>query len=181
LPGATSRQTTQIALFAALIAVSSFVAIPTGAVPFTFQVFAVLLAGLVLAPLPALACVAVYLMLGLVAPVYAGGASGIAALAGPTGGYLVGFLPAVLAVSFSRRSGVGSRLPLGSALLGLVPLYVLGACWLAWHLHLDVWAALTAGVLPFVGFDVMKALLAAGVARALLSLPLGLPEPPRES
>jgi len=167
-------------MLAALIAVSSIVVIPTGAVPFTLQVFAVLLAGLVLAPGPAVMSVTAYLMLGLVTPVYAGGSSGLGALAGPTGGYLLGFLPAVFVVSLSRQRLAGSRLPLAPALLGLIPIYALGAAWLAWQLHLDSWAAWTAGVLPFVPFDVVKAVLAAGVARVLLSLPLGLLELPPE-
>ncbi len=175
------RELTHIALFAAFIAVCSFVAIPVGSVPFTLQVFAVLLAGLLLPPRAAVASVVVYVALGLVAPVYAGGASGLAALAGPTGGYLVGFIPAAALVGLARRHSAGSALPLAPALLGLLPIYILGAGWLEWQLHLgSLWAALTTGVLPFVPFDVMKALLAAGIARVLLSLPLGLRELPRE-
>ena len=64
--------------------------------PFTLQVFAVLLAGMVLGPRLGLLTVAAYLVLGLAAPVYAGGAAGAGVLLGPSGGYLVGFLPGVV-------------------------------------------------------------------------------------
>ena len=175
-----TREITQSALFAALIAVSSFVAIPTGSVPFTLQVFAVLLAGLALGARAGVVSVVVYLVLGLVLPVYAGGTSGIGVLLGPTGGYLIGFIPAAAVAGIAmRRSGL--RYAVVPALLGLIPLYALGAGWLAWQLDIEsFWAVLTAGVIPFVPFDVVKALLAAAVAGALVSLPLGLRELPRE-
>ena len=96
MPRPTTREITYTALFAALIAVGALVSIPITTVPFTLQVLFVLLAGMVLGPrLGALAVIA-YLLLGLIAPVYAGGTSGLGALFGPTGGYLWGFLPAVV-------------------------------------------------------------------------------------
>ena len=67
-----------------------------------------------------------------------------------------------------------------AGLVGLVPIYAVGATWLAHQLDLSVAAAVSVGVLPFVVMDVMKALLAAGVARSLVSLPLGLPAAQRD-
>ena len=65
---------------------------------------------------------------------------------------------------------------LGIALLGLVPIYAIGASWLAWQLHTTnfetvVWG----GIVQFVPGDVAKAIVAALTARALINLPLGLP------
>jgi biotin transporter BioY len=61
-----------------------------------------------------------------------------------------------------------------------MPVYALGAAWLAWQLDLSPGAAVAAGVAPFLWVDVLKALGAALTARALVSLPLGLPaETPR--
>jgi biotin transport system substrate-specific component len=176
LPQITARDVAYAALFAALIAASSFVAIPIGPVPLTLQVFFVLLAGLVLGPRLGALSVMAYLVLGLVAPVYAGGASGAGVLLGPTGGYLWGFVfGAAFAGVLARRAGPGLPGLTAAAMAGLVPIYVLGTAWLALQLQLDAPAAIAAGVLPFVWVDVIKACLAALAARSLLSLPLGLP------
>ena len=166
------------ALFASLIAASAFLAIPLGPVPFTLQVLVVLLAGLVLGPRGGALAVGAYLVLGLVAPVYAGGTSGLATLFGPTGGYLWGFvLGAFLAGSLARRTGAGLIGLTVAALAGLVPIYLLGTVWLALQLDLGAGAAIAAGALPFVAADLVKAGAAALAARSLLSLPLGLPAP----
>lgn len=172
-----TRAMAYAALFAALIAAGAFVAIPLGPVPFTLQVLVVLLAGLVLGPRGGALAVAAYLALGLVAPVYAGGTSGVGVLAGPTGGYLWGFILAAVATGFvGRHTGPGLIGLTLAALAGLVPIYVLGTAWLAFQLHLDAGAAVAGGALPFVAADMVKAGAAALAARSLLSLPLGLPE-----
>ena len=178
----TAREIALSALFAALIAGGSFVAIPLGPVPLTLQVMFVLLAGLVLGPRLGALSVIAYLVLGLVAPVYAGGTSGAGVLFGPTGGYLWGFIAgAALAGLTARRGGDPGlgRCVLGG-LVGLVPIYALGAAWLALQLHLDPGAAIAAGVVPFVWGDVVKAIAAALVARSMVNLPLGLPSPQRD-
>jgi biotin transport system substrate-specific component len=177
----TTRELAVAALFTALLAVSAFISIPIGSVPFTLQVFVVLLAGMVLGPRLGVLAVLAYLVLGLVAPVYSGGSSGLGVLFGPTGGYLVGFIPAVVVagvVAGKHCAGV-TRLTL-AGLAGIVPIYLLGATWLAVQLDLTPGAAIAAGVAPFLWVDVLKALAAALTARALVSLPLGLPaETPR--
>ena len=86
MPLLTTRELATAALFTAILAASAFVAIPAGSVPFTLQVYVVLLAGMVLGPRLGVLSVLAYLVLGLVSPVYAGGASGLGALFGPTGG-----------------------------------------------------------------------------------------------
>ena len=177
----TTAEIARCALLTALIAVGAFITIPLGPVPFTLQTFAVLLAGMVLGPRLGALSVVAYLALGLVAPVYAGGASGVGALLGPTGGYLLAFIPAVIVtgVIASGDAAPTGRLIL-AGLLGLLPIYAIGATWLAFQLDLGAAAAVSAGVLPFVVMDAVKALLAAGVARALVSSPLGLPAAQRD-
>lgn len=172
----TTREIAVAALFTALLAVSAFIAIPVGSVPFTLQVFVVLLTGMVLGPRLGLLSVFAYLVLGLFAPVYAGGASGLGVLLGPTGGYLWGFLPAVLVSGYVTGRGA-TRLPrlLLAGTAGLVPIYALGALWLALQLDLSPEVAVVTGVVPFVWIDLVKAAVAAVTARALVTLPLGLP------
>lgn len=182
MPPLTTREIAYAALFAALIAGGSYVAIPLGPVPFTLQVLFVLLAGMVLGPRIGALSVVAYLLLGLVAPVYAGGTSGMGVLLGPTGGYLWGFVAAaVVAGLVSRRGGVpGLARLIGAGLAGLVPIYLAGAAWLALHLDLSAAEAIAAGIAPFVWGDLLKALAAGLAARSVVSLPLGLPSPQRD-
>jgi len=180
LSRSTTRELTYAALFTALIAGGALVALPIGSVPFTLQVLFVLLAGMLLGPRLAALSTLAYLALGLVAPVYAGGTSGLGVLFGPTGGYLWGFVLAALAtgaICGQRRTSLNRFV--GAGLLGLVPIYALGAVWLAAQLHIGMDAALVTGVAPFVWLDVLKAAAAGLAARSVVSLPLGLPAPQR--
>lgn len=176
MAGFATRDLTYTALFTALIAAGAMLSIPLGAVPFTLQVTFVLLAGMVLGPRLGVLSVLAYLCLGLVAPVFAAGASGIGVLVGPTAGYLWGFLPAV-ALTGWIASGARASLPrlLFAGLVGLVPIYLMGAWWLAMQQQLSPSVALTVGVLQFLPLDVLKAFVAGFAARSLVSLPLGLP------
>lgn len=84
-----------IAGFAALIAVCALlpaINVGAGLVPITLQTFAVLLAGAVLGMTRGFLAVLLYVVVGVAgAPVFSGGAGGIAVLSGPTAGYLIGF------------------------------------------------------------------------------------------
>ena len=87
-----TRDLTAAALVVSLLAVSAFITIPLGTVPVTLQVFVVVLASLLLRPGWAVAAMGVYLLMGAAGlPVFAGGLGGFGVLAGPTGGYLIGF------------------------------------------------------------------------------------------
>jgi biotin transport system substrate-specific component len=178
----TTRELAIAALFTALLSVSAYIAIPVGSVPFTLQVYVVLLTGLILGPRLGALSVVAYLLLGLVAPVYSGGTSGLGVLLGPTGGYLFGFIAAAIVVGLiAGEPGAGLPRLSAASFLGLVPIYVLGAAWLALQLHLTPAAAVMSGVAPFIWVDIVKAIAAAFTARALVSLPLGLPAAPRRA
>jgi biotin transport system substrate-specific component len=171
-----TRELVLAGMFAALLAVGALVSIPIGPVPFTLQVFVVLLAAMVLGPRLAILAVAGYLVLGLVAPVFSGGASGVAVLVGPTAGYLWGFLPAVLVTGALARRARSLPGVFVAGAAGLVPVYALGVLWLWASLDTaSVHVVLVGGVLQFLPLDLMKAALAAAVAGSLVSLPLGLP------
>jgi biotin transport system substrate-specific component len=178
----TTRNIALGALFAALIAVGAFVTIPMfGSVPFTLQVLFVLLAGLVLGPRLGALSVIVYLLVGLVAPVYAGSTSGLGHLFGPSGGYLFGFVIAAAVAGLigrhARRGSVpGLVMAVLAGLAALVPMYAIGATWLAWQLHTTSYhIVIWGGILQFLPFDVIKAVAAGLAVSALASLPVGLP------
>ena len=168
---------TYVALMAALMAVCAWITIPVGPVPFTMQTFAVfaalgLLGGLLLGPrYGTLACTA-YMVLGLVGlPVFAGFSSGAAALLGPTGGFLLGFLASAL-VYWGVTAKWGKSLP-GMALamgLGLVVCYAFGTVWFllvytGGGSAATLLGALTLCVFPYILPDLGKIALALVLTR----------------
>ncbi|MCI9261757.1 biotin transporter BioY [uncultured Adlercreutzia sp.] len=88
-----SRSVAFVGLTIALIAASAIIAVPIGPVPITLQMFAITFAIVVLPPKAATAAIVGYLMLGAVGvPVFSGMRGGFGVLAGPTGGFLWGYL-----------------------------------------------------------------------------------------
>ncbi|WP_062307163.1 biotin transporter BioY [Demequina subtropica] len=191
--GLTGQSIALVAVFAAFIAAASMV--PgielLGGVPLTLQTFAVVLAALVLGPWRGLAAVAVYLLMGLFLPVFAGRASGLEVLVGPSGGYLIGFLLAAVVVGGLAQLGARmGRLRgsvratfwlVGSGLVSIPVIYAVGAPWLAYRLGLpmlpgpdcsglldiDCASGVTLGVVPFIPGDILKVVVAGIVAAAI--------------
>lgn len=110
---ARTRSVAFVGLTIAIMAVSAWVTVPLGPIPFTLQMFAITFAVVVLTPGEAMAAIAGYLLLGAVGvPVFSGMRGGIGVLAGPTGGFLWGYLFGVAAaVLFLHvvRGRVGKR------------------------------------------------------------------------
>ncbi|MHB9004283.1 MAG: biotin transporter BioY [Coriobacteriia bacterium] len=169
---ARTAHVTVAALITALLAAAAWISIPIGTVPVTLQVFVVALAILLLRPETAGAALGAYLVLGTVGvPVFSGGLGGPGVLAGPTGGYLIGFLLAAVAGSAARLA-LERRLPRGladgSALaIGIAVIYLVGWGWLRAVTGLGGGAAFAAGVAPFLAADAVKAFVALGMARAV--------------
>ena len=158
-------------LFAALIAGGTFIAIPIGPVPVVLQNFFALLSGLVLGPFLGSAAVALYLFAGLLgAPVFAGFTGGIARFAGPTGGYLLGYLlMALFAGLIAGRPG--TKVSIGriiiAAAAGLLAVYLPGVVWLKIRTNSDWARALMLGFVPFIPGDVFKGIAAVLSAKRL--------------
>lgn len=154
----------------ALLAVSAWVTVPLGMVPFTMQTFVLALLPQVMRTRDALFTVVVYLLLGAVGvPVFSGFQGGLGVLLGPTGGYLLGFaagMPVAGAVMHAsvlprRARGVAA----GIALLAVS--YVLGTFQLMHVYALDASAALAVAVVPFAVPDVVKVVASVGVAERI--------------
>ena len=109
-----TRDIVFIGIFAALIAICSWISIPT-TVPFTLQTMGVL----------------VYILLGLVGlPVFAGFSGGVGVLFGTTGGYIIGFLASALLMwGIETVCGRGKIVLAVSMVLGLVVCYAIGTLW----------------------------------------------------
>jgi biotin transport system substrate-specific component len=164
-PAALAGLAARIALGAAALALASRLSLPFWPVPATAQTLAVLLLGVMLGPRQGAASVAAFLAAGLMGlPAFAAG-GGPLYLLGPTGGYLLGFVPAAyLAGSFAQR-GWGGRLWTALAAMTLTDA-VIFACGLAWLLRfLPPQPALLKGLLLFLPGECVKIALAAAVLR----------------
>lgn len=167
-----------VAVFAAFIAVCAIIpGIPTGTgVPVTLQTFGVVLAGLVLGWRRGSLAVLLYLAVGLAGiPVFSGGTGGLAVLAGPSVGYLLGFpLAAALAglLAGAARKATGSARYLVLVASGLtataLTIHPLGIAGIVLRTDLTAGEAFAAGSVFFPG-DIVKNLLAAAVALAVFA------------
>ncbi len=153
--------------FALLTAVAAQVRIPLPftPVPITGQTFAVLLSGAALGSRAGAASQGVYIVLGLVLPFYAGGASGWDHAVGATGGFLVGFVLAawIVGALAERRQDRSFTTAIPAFLTGSVLIYVAGVPWLAHVLNVSWVRAVELGAAPFVVGDLIK-IVVAGVA-----------------
>ena len=158
-----------VVVFSVVVALAAQIEIPLRPVPITLQTLGVLLAGAMLGSRRGAAALILYLAEGAVGlPVFAGGASGVAYVLGPTGGYLVGFVVAAGVVGWLAERGWDRR-PAWTALamvLGNLLIYAFGVSWLAVLLG-GLRSALVQGALVFVVGDLIK------IAVATLVLPGG--------
>jgi len=150
-----------------LLAISAKVQVPFYPVPLTLQTLVVLVIGAALGARLAAASVALYLIEGLAGlPVFAGAVAGPLYLAGPTGGYLVGFLAAAALIGFAadRRWDRSWIRLLVSLSVGHAVVFVFGFAWLAHFIGAE--KAFAAGVAPFALATVVKTLLAVALIGA---------------
>jgi biotin transport system substrate-specific component len=155
--------------FSVLVGLTAQVAIPLWPVPLALTTLGVLFTGAALGSKRGALALLLYLAEGAAGlPVFAGGASGIAYMLGPTGGYLVGFVFAAGVVGLLAERGWDRR-PLWTAVamvVGNLVIYALGVAWLAVFLG-DLRTAFVQGVLIFIIGDLVK------IAIATLALPGG--------
>jgi biotin transport system substrate-specific component len=158
------------ALAAALVAVGAFIQFPLGSVPFSMQPFFVFLAGYLLGPFHGAAAIVLYALAGIVGlPVFAGGASGVGVLMGPTGGYIAGFVAAAFfcGMAIHRRPHLAWVRGVAYGLVGVAVLYVLGVVQLELVLGIGWGKALMVGAAPFILLDLVKLGAALAAARYL--------------
>jgi len=155
-------------MFAGILCVLSFVALPLpfSPVPLTGQTLGVMLSGGLLGPVEGATAVGLYLLLGALGlPVFAGGRSGLGILAGPTGGYLWGFvLGAVITGALVRKMGRAAghgRVLAALVFGGIVVVDACGLLQMCAVTGLSLQQAAALGVAPFLPGDLLKATLAA--------------------
>ncbi len=148
-------------LFAAIIGIMSQIALPVQPVPVNLGVMAVLLAGGFLGKKYGALSVLVYIALGIAgAPVFAGFRGGLAVMAGPTGGYIAGYVTVAFVTGLvCERTGKTSCIVM-FMLLSLIICYLLGTVWYCCVMKTGFLTAFALCVLPFVLGDVIKIVLA---------------------
>jgi len=155
---------TLISLMAAVICVLSPLSVPLPFTPVPISLaslaiyFVVMLLGMKKGTISTL----IYLLIGLVGvPVFAGFSGGAAVIAGPTGGYLVGYIFLALIAGWFVDKFEG-KIPMYfvGMVLGTIVLYALGTAWLAHAAGMGFKAALFAGVIPYIPGDTAKMIIA---------------------
>lgn len=158
----TTYRMALIALMAAVICVLSpfSINIPISPVPLSLATMAVCFASCILGWKAGCCSVGIYLLIGLAGlPVFSNFSGGIAKLAGPTGGYLIGylFLALISGIFFEKFSH-----PVFHAMgmiLGTAVCYAFGTLWLCYQAHLTLAEGLAMGVIPYIPGDLVKIIL----------------------
>ena len=164
------------AVCVALISVCSWISIPFFVVPFTMQVFAVVFTAYFLGVKRGLTAIVAYIILGLVGvPVFSNFNAGPAAVAGPTGGFIIGFIPFVfIAALFSGRNAKNAVFGVIGGLIGHLVLYFIGVLWYVVNYVIGggqeffaILGGFLCAMLPYYFIDLIKIVLAFLAAKYL--------------
>ena len=163
------------ALFAGLMAVLSQIVIPIQPVPISLGSLGVLLAGGLLGAKRGFAAIACYVLMGIIGlPVFAGWKTGAQAFAGPTAGFILGYLAAVLVVGLIA----GSTKKLPRIILGMIAgaavYFVFGTIVFKLRTGADWAGAFSLCVIPFLIGDTAKIILASLAVRGIRGRGLGI-------
>ena len=149
-----------IALVAAILCILAPISITLGftPIPITLGMFAIVMAGVILGSRKGALCVLIYILIGAVGlPVFSGYTGGIQKIAGPSGGYLWGYLFLAWFTGYFVEKFAGKwYMALTGALIGSAICYAFGTVWMGVQLSMGPMEALWAGVIPFLPFDLVK-------------------------
>lgn len=143
---------------AILCVVSPFVIpLPISPVPVSLAPCAIFISAFILSPLQCTVSVMIYLILGAVGlPVFAGFMGGLGVLAGPTGGYLVGYMAAAFIASLFNIKFKKIYMYIIGMILGLAVMYLVGTVWFSVSQDISFVSALMVCVIPYLVGDILK-------------------------
>ena len=156
------------ALFAALTAVLSQIAIPIGPVPITLSHISIFIAAGVLGAKYATVSMLIYVLLGVVgAPVFSNFKAGAGVLVGPTGGFIVGYIACAFVTGllieqyYAKMSSALLRYGclLLAILAGWAVTYACGLSWFVYSTNTDIAAAMSVCFYPFIPGDILKSIV----------------------
>lgn len=183
-----TKDIVNISLFATLLAVCSWICIPT-IVPVTMQTFAVFLALLVLGAKKGIIVISIYLFLGIIGlPVFSRGTAGIGVLLGNTGGYMIGWfcIAAMMLVTEKLFRNLSENqlkykkwIQAAGLTVGLILCYLFGALWFI-NIYtgnadsISFQTVLGMCVIPFVIPDLVKMFLAFAISKRIRKIVLNV-------
>ncbi len=155
-------------LFAALTAIFSQIIIPIGSVPINLATLSILICAGVLGAKYGTLSVLVYVVLGAAGvPVFASLKGGIAVLAGPTGGYILGYIVMAFISGYVFEKSSSWRLRAAAMITATAVCYSIGTVWFMLVMQAEWMAALATCVLPFLPGDIIKMIVACLVIQKL--------------
>ena len=160
------RWLTTTALMAAVLCVLGPLSLPIGPVPISLTSLALYFMVFMVGPKMSAAACVIYILIGFAGlPVFSGFSGGPQKLAGPTGGYIIGFLPMIMIIGLIvERFQKNLFLRILAGVIGTAVLYAMGTAWLARGTDMTFGTALGVGVIPFAGLDFIKICAAAVLA-----------------
>lgn len=167
-----TKDITLTALFAATLCIIAPISIPIGIVPITLATFGVYLISALFSFKRSLIIIALYILIGGIGmPVFSNGQAGFAVLAGPTGGYIFGYLLCALVqpIIIKLLKDKPWSYPIGM-LVGTLLIYVFGTAWFLIYMNMikavpySFAKAMTVCVTPFLLGDTVKIVLASLIA-----------------
>lgn len=168
-----TKQMALISMFIALTTICSWISVPL-TVPFTLQTFAVFAACGLLGGKSGTIVMIIYTIIGAIGvPVFSSFTGGISRIAGPTGGYIVGFIISALIIwGITFIFGESTPVMAISMLLGLIACYAVGTAWfMIIYLNntgaISLVTVLSMCVLPFIIPDILKIILALILSKQL--------------
>lgn len=158
----TPKEMVLCGLMAAVTAVFSQIGVPIGEIPVNLATLAVFLAGGLLGAYKGAFSMVVYIVLGAVgAPVFSAFRGGVSVIAGPTGGYIVGYVFTAFAVGFLSRRYSRFWGRMGAAAVGAGVCYLFGTAWFMFLTGRTVAEAAMLCILPYIPGDILKITAAA--------------------
>lgn len=163
------------AMVAAIICIFAPMSVPIGPIPISLTNLVLYFAIFILSTRGTVISFGIYMLLGIVGlPIFSGYAGGIAKVAGPTGGYLVGFFPMIIIMGLvynklacDKKIAVNIGITVIGMIIGTLVAYALGTLWFVFQMECTWEYAMSVCVIPFIPFDLAKIVLANIVGRAV--------------
>lgn len=160
---------TLYALMCALMCIFGPISIPIGPIPISLTIFIICLSVYLTGMKGTVISYCLYLLLGAFGlPVFSGYQGGLAKLAGPTGGYLIGFIPLALISGFvfekSKENMIATVIAM---IIGIAVDYTLGTIWFVHLMDCEIGYALSVCVIPFIPVDIGKVIVATILGRLI--------------
>lgn len=162
---------TTCALFAAIMCIFGPMSVPIGPIPVSLTNLVIYIAIFVLGTRGTLISYLVYLLLGAFGlPVFSGYSGGLGKIAGPTGGYLIGFIFMILLAGFVMQLSKSNPIITAIGMIfATVIAYAFGTVWFMIIAKYTLVEALTVCVVPFIPFDLGKIIIATILGKAVRS------------